>query len=350
MSLPVVDVNLLSFNNAATIAAVVDSVLAQSWPALSVTLIDNFSTDGTAGILRDLAARHPRLRLHRNRCNAGQVANFQRGFWFGEADFVMPKSGDDLIAPDFVAKLMAVLLAHPDCAMCHAAGLVFGEAMRIDYAYPAEHALHAVGPDPLARARTVMRHYTSAPSFWGIYRRDATDRLSSIRQRAGWDHVLVAELALYGEIRHVAEPLFWRRGGGAPVLRSARASTEAASRGLPLDGPLAEQRWRTPLITTAHGHVEAFAVARLEEAQRLALMEDTPPIFRERWLPRLRQEVATFRRALPELIAGAAAPWQARALLDAIFAITTILPDEDFTLDLMEIVALSGEMRDARVA
>jgi hypothetical protein len=40
---------------------------------------------------------------------------------------------------------------------------------------------------------------------------------------AGWDHVLLAELALYGEIRHVPEQLHWRRDGGKPVLQLARA-------------------------------------------------------------------------------------------------------------------------------
>jgi hypothetical protein len=353
---PSVDINLISHNNAATIGATIDSLLAQTWPELSIILIDNCSTDGTLDILRERAGRDRRLRLVANRCNVGQAANCQRAFWFGQGDFVMPKSADDLIAPDFVAKIMRVLLGHPDCAMCHAAGLVFNDAMRVEYLYPPEHALNAVGDDPLARAGAVMSHYTSAPSFWGIYRRAASEQLSSIRQRAGWDHVLLAELALYGEIRHVPEVLFWRRGGGAPVLRSARASTEQAARGLPLDGILAEQRWRTPLITTAYGHIEAFAVARLDEGQRVALMAMVPRIFRARWLARMRHEAKLFRRVLPDLIAAlanaspAASGWSARALRDGIGAIETILPEEDFSLDHLEIAALAGEARSAQAA
>jgi hypothetical protein len=350
---PHVDVNLFVHNGAATLAAAIESVLAQSWPALTLTVIDNGSTDDTVAIAQHYATRSGRVVLRRNRANTGAVLNCQRAFWHGDADFVMPKTADDLLAPGFIAEIMAVLLAQPDCAMCHAAGLVFTEAQADDplargVPYPPAHNLHAVGPDPLSRARTVMRHYTSAPSFWGIYRRAATDRLARIPYRAGWDHALLAELALYGEIRHVAAPLFWRRHGGSPVVRLAPACTAPAQRGLDPAGPLAGQRWRTPLITTAHAHVEIFAVARLPEAQRRVLMADAVDIFRARWLPLLEQEARAFRAVLPALVGalagetGLVAGWMARHLTDALRAIETILPEEDFSAAHQEIAGLAG--------
>ncbi|HVB67181.1 MAG TPA: glycosyltransferase family A protein, partial [Acetobacteraceae bacterium] len=112
--LPFVDVTLFVHNGAATVSAAIESVLAQTWPALSLTLIDDGSTDATAELLAAHAARDPAIRTHRIRRNGGAVAAFQRGFWFGDADFLLPKSADDLIAPDFVERCMAVLLAHPD--------------------------------------------------------------------------------------------------------------------------------------------------------------------------------------------------------------------------------------------
>ena len=47
-------------------------------------------------------------------CPFRDPASFQRAFWLGDADFVMPKSGDDMLAPDFIESLMGVLEAHPD--------------------------------------------------------------------------------------------------------------------------------------------------------------------------------------------------------------------------------------------
>jgi hypothetical protein len=348
-SLPTVDVNLFVYNGAATIVAAIETVLAQTWPAVTLTLIDDGSTDDTLTILRDYAARYPAVRLKRNRCNGGAIANFQRAFWFGDADFVMPKSGDDLLAPDFIERLMALLLVHPSCAMAHAAGVMFRDHSKTTERYPAEHCLTALGDDAAARARQVMLRYTSSPSFWGIYRRTAVDRLSPIRYRAGWDHVVLAELALYGQIRHLPEPLYWRRGGGKPVLRLARASTAQSCAGLPLDDLLAEQRWRTPLTTTAYAHLEMFAGARLPCAGRLAMMQEVPAIFRSRWLPWLRSEAEGLRQELPAMLdqlrhAGRLeAAWLARSLTEALHGVAAIVPEVDLSLVQLEITAITGE-------
>jgi len=332
-SLPSVDVNLFVYNGAATVGPAIESVLAQTWPAVTLTLIDDGSTDGTADVVARYAAWHPRIRRKHNRCNGGAIANFQRAFWLGDADYVMPKSGDDMIAPDFIECLMGVLQEHPDAAMCHAAGLVFRGADTIVRGYPADHCLNAVGVDPLARARHVMTRYTSSPSFWGVYRRASVDRLSPIRTRAGWDHVLLAELALAGEIRHVARPLYWRRDGGKPVLQLARAATEQARAGLPLDDTLAEQRWRTPLITTAYAHLEMAAATRLPHADRLRLMTDAREIFRSRWLTWLIREAEALQAALPALVSDLRraspleATWMTRSLSEALRGAATIVPE-----------------------
>ena len=337
---PTVDVNLFAHNAADTIGPAIESVLAQTWPALTLTVIDNASTDATVDIVRRYQASVPALRLHRVRANGGLVANCQRAFTLGDADFVLPKTADDLIAPDFVARAMAVLLEHPDRAMCHAGGLVFAGDGAVRQIYPEVHRLHAVGPDPAERARHVMARYTSAPSFWGVYRRAAVDRLSRFRYRAGWDHAVLAEVALYGEIRHVPDILYFRRDGGKPVAQIARDSTEAAQRGHPVEQDTTDLRWMTPLITTAFAHVETFAVAGLPLPERLALMADAARIFRARWLPLLRQEAARFHAALPALeaaaresaardVEGVRAPWLGQRIAEARAAISAILPEAD---------------------
>jgi hypothetical protein len=348
-SLPTVDVNLFVYNGATTVGLAIESLLAQNWPNISLTLIDDGSTDGSLQVLQEYASHRPGIRVKRNRSNGGAIPNFQRAFWFGDSDYVMPKSGDDVVAPDFVEQLMAILLCHPDCVMCHAAGLIFRGGSEIVGQYPPEHWLDATDGDPLERALHVMRRYTSSPSFWGIYRRDAVDRLSPIRYRAGWDHVLLAELALHGEIRHVPKPLYWRRDGGKPLLKLAQAATEQGCRGLPLDDELAEQRWRTPLITTAYAHMEMFAVARFALDERLALIRAVPQVFRARWLPYLRREAAQLRSDLPALMGrmqrsdAVGVHWQARTLAESLLAAQAIVPEEDFSLALIEIATITGE-------
>jgi len=324
---PLVDVNLFVRNGESTIGAAIESVLAQTWRNWTLTVLDNASTDATAAIVGSYMREDARIRLRRSRVDLGLTENCARAFAQGEADFVMPKTADDVLAPDFMARVMEVMLAHPGCAMCHAVGVVFTGEGSVRQVYPEAHRLHAIGADPVARGQHVMARYTSAPSFWGIYRRDAVERLARFRQAAGWDHAVLAELALYGEIRHVPAPLYLRRDGGKPVARIAWAATEAAQRGLSNDDSLAPLHWMTPLITTAFAHVGTFAVARLPEAQRAALMESAPRIFRARWGSLMRREAEAFRAALPRLrtVPGA---WRARQIAEVLAAIDAVLPEE----------------------
>lgn len=342
-SYPAIDVNLFVYNGESSLRPVLESLLRQTWPNFTVNLLDDGSTDETPRILAEYAPRYPSARLYRNTCNGGPVAAFQWAFRTGCADFVMPKSGDDPIAPDFIARLMGTLLARPDCAMCHAAGCVWDDAKGVIAKYPDAHRLHAIGRDPVARANAVMRSYTSSPAFWGIYRRGFVERLAPILYRAGWDHALLAELALYGEIRHVPDVLYWRRNGAAPVLALARRASLARNRGISLNSPLADSRWRTPLITTAYAHLETFVVARVDEATRQNLMVSAPVIFRERWMPRMVAEARALRQVLPSLIATIRSlrpelvPWAASELGQTVRAVRSILPDQDFRLEFQEL-------------
>ena len=279
-SLPMVDVNLFVYNGDKTVGAAIESVLAQSWPNIGLTLIDDGSDRRHSRIIAQIMPQDtPRSASNATAVMAGRSPIFSVLSGSVTRTIVMPKSGDDVIAPDFVQRLMQVLLDASRLRHGTCRGLDLSWHGEVQGCYPPEHCLTAIGTP----GRTLLScndAYTSSPSFWGVYRRDAVDRLSPIRYRAGWDHVLLAELALYGEIRHVPEPLYWRRDGGKPVLQLARAATAQAHTGLSLDDPLAEQRWRTPLITTAYAHMEMFAESRLSGADRLALMREVPAIFR----------------------------------------------------------------------
>jgi hypothetical protein len=77
------------------------------------------------------------------------------------------------------------------------------------------------------------------------------------------------------------------------------------------------------------------------------LLRLVPEVFRARWLPAMRREVAALRNALPTLldaIATAApieAEWLARSVADTLLGVRLIVPEEDLSLALMEIAALS---------
>ena len=158
--------------------------------------------------------------------------------------------------------------------------------------------------------------------------------MARIRYRAGWDHALLAELALYGEVRNVPEPLFWRRDGGRPVDSLARQATERGSRKLSVDDPITEPHWRMPLTITALAHLETFAVARISSDERRTLFRKVPEIFRARWLPALRREWSSFQDEIPAIVSnaqsvsGAEKIWIMRDLTDLLHVAEIMFPGE----------------------
>jgi hypothetical protein len=302
---PLVDVNLIFHNAAATLDGAIASVVAQTWPNWRLTLLDDGSTDGGPEIARFWAARDGRIALKRHRANQGIVGAYRRAFTHGDADFVMPKSADDLIAPEFIEALMGVLVADPEVAMCHAGALNIGEDGEVVGEVPAHTRLDTPAGGPLPRAMHVMQRYAFSPSFWGIYRREALDLASQPMACGGWDHAFLAEIALYGHIRHVPAPLFLRRGGPAPLWRLARNAGMAWSRNRSQGDVFADVGAMAPAGACAWAHVETFSLARLPAPERAGLIEAARDILRARWSDAFDREAELLAARLPALLGQA---------------------------------------------
>ena len=83
-----------------------DSVLSQTYTNLEVLLIDDGSTDGTAVIVDDYAQKDGRIvAVHQK--NAGLVAVREKGITLATGEYVSFVDGDDVIEPDFLARLLA---------------------------------------------------------------------------------------------------------------------------------------------------------------------------------------------------------------------------------------------------
>ncbi len=91
------------FEAAAHVGAAIDSVVAQSWPAIEIVVVDDGSRDGSA----DLVERRygDRVTLVRQ-ANAGAAAARNAAFARATGDFVLFMDADDLIAPGHVEALV----------------------------------------------------------------------------------------------------------------------------------------------------------------------------------------------------------------------------------------------------
>lgn len=107
---PSVGVVVPMYNAAATIDETLDSVLAQTYPALDVVVVDDGSDDDGPARVEHRAASDPRLRLIRQH-NCGVAAARNTGAAATRADYLAFIDADDIWAPRKIALQMEALLA-----------------------------------------------------------------------------------------------------------------------------------------------------------------------------------------------------------------------------------------------
>jgi glycosyltransferase involved in cell wall biosynthesis len=116
---PFVSVVTPFYNTADYLRECIESVLAQTYSNFEYVLVDNQSTDGSAAIAAEYAARDKRIRVVRNQTFVGQVANYNGALRQSakDADYVKLVQADDCLFPECLERMIAVGEAHPSAAI-----------------------------------------------------------------------------------------------------------------------------------------------------------------------------------------------------------------------------------------
>ncbi len=101
------------YNGERFLAEAIDSILAQTFGDFEFLILDDGSTDGTAAMLADYAARDSRVRpiIRENR---GLVASLNQLLGEARAPVVARMDADDICYPQRFATQLAFLAGHPD--------------------------------------------------------------------------------------------------------------------------------------------------------------------------------------------------------------------------------------------
>ncbi|HLL84058.1 MAG TPA: glycosyltransferase family 2 protein, partial [Longimicrobium sp.] len=106
MTRPLVSVVTPCYNAAPFVAETIESVLAQTHPAVEQIVVDDASTDGSWEVVERYAAAHPhRVRAVRLEANRGGSHARNRGAELARGEMVMFLDADDTIAPDTLGAL-----------------------------------------------------------------------------------------------------------------------------------------------------------------------------------------------------------------------------------------------------
>lgn len=174
---PLVSVVVPAHNAAETLEATLLSASAQTHRNLEILVIDDGSTDRTAAIAEDIAARDPRISLL-SQPNRGVAAARNLGLSRARGEFVAPLDADDLWHPTKIEKQLAAFLAPRATDV----GFVYTFARIVD---PRGRVVHSRWPD-ICRGDVLYRHillnFVSNGSSI-LFRRDAAQELGGYNVR-----------------------------------------------------------------------------------------------------------------------------------------------------------------------
>ena len=160
---PAISVVMAVHNRERFLAEAIDSILAQTFDDFEFIIVDDGSTDGSAGIIRAYAARDRRIRRLQFERNRGVAASSNLGIRHARGQFIARMDSDDISLPQRFETQLAHLRAHPEIGVL-GCGLVMADeclARRENWDYPAQHALIAYkvlfSGSGLGHATTVMR-------------------------------------------------------------------------------------------------------------------------------------------------------------------------------------------------
>ena len=115
-----ISVIMLTYNHGKYIEKAVQSVCAQQGDfQLEIIIGDDCSTDNTAEVIDELAAKHKEIKIFRPEKNIGMHANLKKCLSLAEGDYISMCEGDDwYISPYKLQMQMEFLEKNKDCVMC----------------------------------------------------------------------------------------------------------------------------------------------------------------------------------------------------------------------------------------
>jgi len=208
-------VGVPSYNGEAHIGDALRSLLGQIGDEVTVVVVDDASTDGTASVAAELAADSGCLHVEVNPTRLGMVANWNHALQVAlrlapEAEFFAWGSDHDLWSPRWLEAMVAALDARAPAVLAYP----LSERLYPDRADRAGWRFDTVGASaPRGRLSSTVRQGVAGDMIYGLFRAEHLRALGGYARVVYPDRLLLARAALRGEFVQVDDVLWHRRMG-----------------------------------------------------------------------------------------------------------------------------------------
>ena len=215
---PCLSVVMPVFNEAATVADVIKTVLAQR-PVQQLVIVDDASSDGTWEKLQPLAQNEPRIKLVRHDVNQGKGAALRTGFAQAAAPVVVIQDADLEYDPAEYHRLVGPILSGK-------ADVVFGSRFTGSDAHRVLYYWHSVGNKMLTTLSNMATdlNLTDMETCYKTFRREIIQKIKIEENRFGFEPEITAKVArlkvrifevaisYYGRTYAEGKKIGWRDG------------------------------------------------------------------------------------------------------------------------------------------
>lgn len=225
-STPRVTFGLPVRNGGSAIRRCLDSLLAQDLANIEILVSDNASTDGTQDLLREYAARDPRVRLLLNEQDVGQIENFNCVVREARGTYFRWIGAEDWLDPDYASRCTKVLDEDPGAIVVTSFFRMHLEEGGTRYEEFQGELLESERPEQRFTRMLWTFHAGDAlyEPLYALIRRDALLQTPLIRMMVKADRILAAELSLLGRFVHLRVCLAhrWKPAATGEGVHSAK--------------------------------------------------------------------------------------------------------------------------------
>ncbi len=205
---PKLSIGLPVYNGEKFLAAALDSLLTQTFADFELIISDNASTDNTEAICRSYAAQDSRIRYYRNHTNLGCSSNFNRVLELAEGEYFKWAAYDDLHAPEFLSKCVAVLDHNPSFVLCHSQVYLIDE--KGDFLQSYNIKLNTDSEKPHKRFHELLSKHLCY-QMYGVIRTSVLRKVPPMGSYGTADGILLLRIGLLGAFYEIPEYLFFAR-------------------------------------------------------------------------------------------------------------------------------------------
>ncbi|MBX9852387.1 MAG: glycosyltransferase family 2 protein [Cytophagaceae bacterium] len=180
---PIVSVICLCYNHEKFIKEALQSIIDQSYSALEIIVVDDFSKDKSKDVIRDFIKNHPSIRFIAHNSNIGNCKSFNEALKLATGKYIIDFSTDDVMAPSRIEEQVSAFER-----LDESYGVIFTNALLIDEKGKETETHYAdtdVVPSDDIYEAVVSRYFINPPTM--MIRKNVLDELGGYDESLSYE-------------------------------------------------------------------------------------------------------------------------------------------------------------------